>query len=352
MNRFWNLRDEYYRLLHRWPAAVAAFAVGCLLGLLAAYLWPAYFRASRQVYVGLNAYRTYSDTNFLALAKPRYSNIDNYHYWQMNQLDTVLLMDALLQETLDELRRSDAYWENVDVAGFRDLLDTEWRTAGEWTLIVSHPDQARAQQALEVWSDLAVQRVQRAVGAARQVIFIDQEIEQAAKNLFVARQRQQALSAARMNLEGWLERAAGLPEDQPLPPLERWQVYSFATSLALGNPPWRAILESQPAAEAPPDAYRRWVETVLQQLDLELAALPPQIAALEQERAALEGEYTAESGLSLSLSPNLEIERFGPVSARLVRPTTTMILIGGFVGFLAYLLLELVGISRRAQARE
>ena len=82
-----------------------------------AYLWPSYFKASREVYVGLNAYRAYSDTSFLALAKPRYANIDNYHYWQMNQLNTILSTDPLLQETLDELRTLDPYWESVDIRG-------------------------------------------------------------------------------------------------------------------------------------------------------------------------------------------------------------------------------------------
>jgi hypothetical protein len=352
MNRNWYLRDETYRLFHRWPAMLAFFALGCLLGWLLAYLWPANFKASRDVFVGLNAYRTYSDTNFLALAKPRYSNIDNYHYWQMNQLNTILGMDALLQETLNELRERDPYWDSLDIQGLRDLLDTDWRTAGEWSLSVSHPDQDRARQALEVWSALAVERARAAVSSARNTFMIDQELEQTAGDLFTAQQRLQALTASRKSLQVWLEESAGLPADQPLLPAERWQVFSAAASLALDDPVWRAILASQPSADAHPDAYRSWVAQVLEQIDLEIGVLPGRITTLEAQRDALKDKYSLESANSLSLSPNIEIQEVGPVTTQVIRPTTTLILVGGVIGLLGWLLIELIRITRRAQARD
>lgn len=352
MKRDWLLRDEYYRLLHRWPAMLAFFALGCLLGWLFAFVWPAHYKASRQVYVGLNAYRMYSDTNFLALAKPRYSNIDNYHYWQMNQLDTILVMDALLQQTLDELRLLDPYWENQTLQDLRDLLDTDWRTAGEWSLSVTASDPAHARQALEVWSEVALKQARSAVASARDTFMIDQELEQAANALFAAQQRFQALNASRSRLQDWLEQSAGLPQDQPLSPAERWQIFSAATSLALDNPVWKAILASQPPADAQTQAYRSWIEQVLQQIDRELADLPGRIAALEEQRDGLKEKYSAASANSLSLSPNLEIQQLGTVNTLVVRPATTLILVGGGIGLLLWLLVELIGITRRAQARE
>ena len=352
MNRYWNLRDEYYRLFHRWPAMLAFFVVGCLLGWLLSYLWPAYYKAGRDVYVGLNAYRTYSDTNFLALAKPRYSNIDNYHYWQMNQLNTALMMDALLQQTLDELGEQDPYWDTVDVEGFRDLLDTDWRTAGEWSLSVSHPDRARALQALEIWSEVATEQLQSAVDSARTVILTDQDLEQVADDLFAAQRRTQALASSQMKLQEWLEQSASLPADQPLAPVERWNIFSTAAGLALDDPAWQALLNSQPAADALPAAYQAWIRLVLEQIEREAAVLPRQIAALEEQRQALNEKYSAESENSLGLSPNLEIQEIGPENAQIVRPTTTLILVGGFIGLLVWLLVELIRITRRVQARE
>lgn len=352
MNRYWNLRDEFYRLFHRWPAMLVFFALGCLAGWLLAYLWPAYFKASREIYVGLNAYRTYSDTNFLALAKPRYSNIDNYHYWQMNQLDTILVMDALLQETLTELREQDPYWDSLDIQGLRELLDTDWRTAGEWSLSVSHPDAGRARQALEVWSVLALERARLAVGAARETFMIDQDLEQIAGELFSAQRRLQALAASREILQSWLEKLNTYPESQSLSPVERWQIYSASASLALDDPAWRRILADQPSEEAAAQAYRIWIPQVLQQIDQELGALPDQITALEAQREALKEKYSSESANSLGLSPNLEFQQIGPVSAQVMRPTTTLILVGGFIGLLVWVFVELIRITRRVQARD
>ncbi len=163
MNRYWNLRDEYLSPVPSLAGRGGVLCCGCLLGWLLSYLWPAYFKASRDIYVGLNAYRTYSDTNFLALAKPRYSNIDNYHYWQMNQLNTALMMEALLQQTLDELGEARSLLGNVDVEGFRDLLDTDWRTAGEWSLSVSHLIGRRPCRLWRPGARVATEQVQSAV---------------------------------------------------------------------------------------------------------------------------------------------------------------------------------------------
>jgi hypothetical protein len=352
MNRYWNLRDETYRLFHRWPVGAAFFVAGCLLGWLLSYLWPASFKANRDIYVGLNAYRTYSDTNFLALAKPRYSNIDNYHYWQMNQLNTSLMLDGLLQQTLAELGKQDPYWQSVDVESFRDLLDTDWRTAGEWRLSVSHRDRARALQALEAWSRVGTEQVKSAVDSARTVILTDQDLEQVSDELFAAQRRSQALAASQARLQEWLGQSGSLPADQPLTPLERWNLSSAVASLALDDPAWQELLSSQPAADAPPAVYQAWLELALEQIKLEADALPGQIAALEGQRQALKEKYTSESANSLSLSPNLEIQEIGPGNAQILRPTTTLILVGGFIGLLAWLLVELVRITRRVQIRE
>jgi hypothetical protein len=170
--------------------------------------------------------------------------------------------------------------------------------------------------------------------------------------LFAARRRQGTLTASQVSLQDWLEHSTGLPQDQPLSPVEKWRVFSVTSALALDDPAWRTLLENQPDADASPQAYRDWVSQVLGQVDLELAALPSRLAALEQEREALEEQYSEESALSLGLSPNIEIEQFGTPDSRIFRPTTTLILVGGFVGLLLWLLVELVKITRRVQVSE
>jgi hypothetical protein len=91
------LRDEYYRLFHRWPVMLAfSHWAAC-----SADCCPFFCRllpTSRAVLSGwclpgLFGYK------FLALAK-RLPNIDNYQCWQMTA-EPGSLNDPVLQETLD-----------------------------------------------------------------------------------------------------------------------------------------------------------------------------------------------------------------------------------------------------------
>ena len=146
----WTLREALNNTFHNWPYILACIIIGALLGWGLSYVWPSYYRASSNIYIGLNPYRKFSDTNFEALANPKYSNLDNYHYWQMSQLNSAILMDSYLEATLDKLRQADPYWQTVDVAQLRGMLEIEWRSSGTWSLIANHPNSHFAQQAAGV----------------------------------------------------------------------------------------------------------------------------------------------------------------------------------------------------------
>jgi uncharacterized protein involved in exopolysaccharide biosynthesis len=57
----WNFRDEILAAAHRWYWVVASFLLGALLGWLVSFVWPAPYRATLNLYVGLNAYRATRD---------------------------------------------------------------------------------------------------------------------------------------------------------------------------------------------------------------------------------------------------------------------------------------------------
>jgi hypothetical protein len=352
MQRHWTLREELYAALHRWPSLLAFFALGSLLGWLAAYVWPSYTQATREIYVGLNPYRAYSDTNFLALAKPRYSNLDNYNYWQMSQLDQMLYLDEVLQKTLDALRQQDAAWQNVDTGQLRDMLDTNWRTAGAWELSAAHPNRAQAGQLAQAWSEVAAEQVRQAVDSAQHTFMIDQELQAGAAEILRSEQRQQQLTTSRQALEKWLAEAAALPAGQALEATDRWRIFALSAGLAQDDPAWQSLLAGQPAASALRSDYTRWVALVLAQIDADQAGMTERIDLLRQQRDTLQAQYSAEAERSLGLSPNLEIQSLGEIDARVVRPSATLALIGGFTGMLTWVFVQLIKASRRVQARE
>ena len=158
MKKDWTIREEFYKAFHQWPSMIAFFLLGCLLGWLAYFVWPPNYQATAQISVGLNPYRTFSDTAFLALAKPKFRNLDDYKNWQMSQLETIIYTNQFIDPTLDLLRTEDPYWQAIDREELRSMLSVGWRTTGLWDLKAEHREALRATQAAESWSKVTIDR--------------------------------------------------------------------------------------------------------------------------------------------------------------------------------------------------
>jgi len=345
MNRHWNLREELYHVLHLWPMLLAALIIGSLLGWGLSYLWPSYHRATSQIYIALNPYRKFSDTIFEALANPKYSNLDNYHYWQMSQLESAIYLDSFIEPTLARLREKDPYWKTIDLNQLRDMLDSEWRSSGDWALSANHPDPAYAEQAASVWSDVVVVQVTEAVAASRRAFMIDQQLQAGETERLQATLRVEDLDSTQQALEEWQSSASDLDQEKPLAPEERWRLLALVSSPAKFSPGWMTALENQPAANASVKEYHNWIEQVKLLLQIETATLENHIQTIDQQQTGLKDQYTVESTDSLSLSPNIEVKRKEDLGVRQVRPSSTFLLVGGVIGLLIGLLIQLVMIS-------
>jgi hypothetical protein len=349
MNKNWLFREEFYRSLHRWPIIIAFIALGCLSGWGCSLIWPTYYRATSQIYVGLNPYRTYSDANFLALSKPRYANLDNYLYWQMYQLEGAIFLQDFIQETLDRLQQTDTYWKNSDSYQLMNILDAEWRTAGLWSLNAEHSDPARASQAVRAWSEVVVERVKESVQSSRNTFMIDYQLQVVVEKLEEDRLRQQDLRFTKISLLEWRRVNQDLPKTQPMKPDERWHILYLGTHLAKFTPSWQSLLENQPSEDSPQVDYFSWIDQIIQQIDADLAPLEQQITDLEEKQDVLEKEYSLEADKSLGLSPNLEIKEVKDLPTKIIRPTSTLALIGGIIGLLIWVLCQLVIITNRVK---
>ncbi len=83
-------------------------------------------------------------------------------------------------------------------------------------------------------------------------------------------------------------------------------------------------------------------------VEAEAAALPAEIDALEAEYDTLAARYALEAEESLALSANLSLDLPEQVAPTLedVRPAGTLMLVGGVLAVLLWLLVELVRASR------
>ena len=346
MTRVWYLRDEFYRALHQWPIMMVFVILGCLAGWGASYVWPGYYRAAAQIYVGINPYRALQDARFLAVSRPKYSNVDDYKNWQMSQLEAAVFLEEVLRETLVDLQASDVYWQDLDTADLRSMLDTDWRSAGEWSLVAKHPEALRAEQLSAAWSKVAQrQSLERDRGGTRNTLMVDQEAQAVAAQLVKTQLRREQLESALNQLEAWQQSALELPAEEPVPGGMEWQLRSLASQLADFSPAWTQTLNAQPPPGSLAAAYIEWSNQVGAQIENELPTLIEQIGVLEQQRASLREQYSFESDNSLGLSPTLEILGLKNHPAQPVRPSATMILVGGMIGLLGWLLFQVIRIS-------
>lgn len=347
----WTLREALYTTFHNWPLLLACIIIGSLLGWGLSHFWSSYYRASSDIYIGLNPYRKFSDTRFEALANPKYSNLDNYHYWQMSQLNSAISMDSYLEETLSKLRQADPYWQTVTVAQLRGMLEVEWRSSGTWSLIANHPNSLFAQQAAKAWSDVVVEQVPQAVTAARDTFQIDQKLQTNEEAILQATLRQRELLAAQNGLQEWQKTAQNNPADTVIEPTQRWQLLATITRLADYSPAWMDVLHNQPEADAKAQAYLDWIDQTLPLLETEADTMRQRINFLNQQQIDLATQYSQESQKSLSFSPNIEVQRKEDHTPLKMRPSSTLILVGGIAGLLIGLLSQLVIITK-ARSRQ
>jgi hypothetical protein len=348
----WKLTDELYAALHRWPSLVALFLGGALIGWMITLIWPSPFQAKAHIYVALNPYRTYEDTQFQAMVNPEYSNIDNYKNWQMSQLQGAIFLDDFIEATLERLQEQDDYWKDYDAARLGGMFDTYWRTAGKWTLVVQGGEAQRMEQAVQAWSVVSVEKVKEATLAARDTVIVDEELQEVSKTKAQAVTRRDDLLAAQASLESWIQKARQMDGDTPLEMTERWQVLSMATRMAEINPGGQSLLDGQPPVGATRQAYLDWAALITTYMQGEISQLEERIDTLEGRRQALAERFSTLQEQSLGLSPNLEIDKLEYQPAETRRTPALLILVGGVMGALVWVYLQLARITNQEPDRE
>lgn len=336
MRRDWRLSEELYRAMHQWPKILLFVLAGALLGWLASYLWPASYRAKAEIYIGLNPYRSYNDSQFLALSRPKYSNIDDYKNWQMTQLSAAIFLDEIVEKTLRQLQRENDYWNKFDPGEFRSLLNAEWRTSGVWSLTAQAEGADLANQAAQLWSRNAMTRAKEAVAQSQVAILLDEELQATVADQTNARVRKQEFQYTQSLIQNWIAAAENLPAEQPLELSERWELLHSVTRLAQFSPAWLDLLAGAPGENDLPQDYVAWLEKIQIAIDEELRSLNDRLSYLEGERTRLETEFGQQQEASLGLSPNLSIRGLENYSPEMIRPAGTMILIGALLSLLAW----------------
>ncbi len=173
----WSFRDEVLRMTRQWYVVLAFIVVGGLLGYGATYLFPAPYRVTADLYVGIDVIRVGEMEHIIPQASKEQLNLDDYKNWQMKQVADIISSEKVVTKTLDALQEQDEYWKQIEVADLKALMDIYWYDAGVWRLEVVHPQVEYAAQAVEAWREAGQARIEELLVCAEHATNLDAELQ-------------------------------------------------------------------------------------------------------------------------------------------------------------------------------
>ncbi len=94
------------------------------------YILPAPYRATADLYVGIDVTRVNEMEYLIPLAKTEPLNLDDYKNWQLKQVSSILSSDEVVLNTLEALGNPE------DLGSFKKDIDLYWYDTGVWQLEV------------------------------------------------------------------------------------------------------------------------------------------------------------------------------------------------------------------------
>ena len=345
MKHDWSLRHEILIATHRWPIILLSGLIGVLLAWIISFIFPSQYRATKELYVGINIIPTAQDIDPAGISRLTFTNADDFKNWQMANLDSSVKMDRVLEITLQRLQTMDRYWEAVTVEELNHMLHVYWRNAGKWRLVAEHPDPLRAEQAILIWEEVVVENIHNAIEAAQSTMLLELQLRsiidlQNELEIYIIEKSQ-----SRELLEGWQIEAAQWPAQQAIDSTNRLNLETLLYQANSGAA-WEKILAAFPSSQASSQEYVTFLNITISALDKEILTLQNQTRTLEKNKNDTLSKYAATSSNSLGLSSNLIVDQVTDEPAQItsVRPSGALILVGGLLGIIIWAFYWISGI--------
>ena len=349
MTNEWSIRDEILNSTHQWPLVFSFCLVGILIGWGISIFWPTSYRVSKEIYVGINPYQALTDRSASEHANVQFNNPDDYKNWQMANLNVLIQTDWMIDETLLNLQNQDDYWKGASREDLARMLKVNWRNAGKWRLVAESDDPSRAAQVLAVWHDTVIKNVQNAVGEAQNTLVLDTQLQSFSSDQTRAISRLAELIQLRETVATYLKTASSWHADYQPSQDEYWELW-YTVAQTDFDPAWEPLLEAFPIDGSPASSYIDWLNQVDIVLDQAIRTLEAQSKALQVQIDETGARYKDASNKSFGLSGNLQVEKIRrrPPEQYAIRPTGLLILVGGILGLLLWIILWLVRITLKA----
>jgi len=274
------------------------------------------------------------------VAQDEFRNLDDYKNWNMAQLNEMVRGDEFLIDTLAVLQAKDSYWLDFTPADLHPMLRGSWRNAGRWHLAAEAASPEHADQLVQAWAVVIDARVNEAISHARQVVALDTRMVPLAAELAEMEIRQELLAQIDLNLSKLRQDVEATDQ---VDAYTRSLILAQAARAADWGAGWSLLLEAIPAPGADSAEVLAWLDDFRALIQADLDDLPARADALEAQYDELAADYTREAELSLALSANLSLglpEEIAP-TVEDVRPAGLLMLVGGFIALLIWLLFAL-----------
>jgi len=337
----WSLRTEILTITHRWPVIVVMILIGCLVGWGVARFYPSPYQATSELYVGLDVYLWARDQNVVRFTGGvSFNNPDDYKNWQMANLNVIILTDDVKKEVLRRLRERSSYWLDVNRGQLSEMMNVYWRNAGKWRLVINNPQPQHAAEAVEVWQQVALEVIHTSIFHARNTMLYDIQLQSIAAEQTQTKTDLAAQQDALGKFNQWATQLSEIPADQVVSDEQRSQLLAIASANAGETPGWTSLLNGFPEAGSTSAAYQNWLVDARALLEEEIQISQQTLTRLDTEWNQTRESYLEASQGSRGVSPTLQVE---PISDTIappvqVRPTSTLALIGGLIGLLAWAL--------------
>ena len=349
----WSFRDEIFRMVNQWYIVLAFIIVGGLLGFAGTYLFPAPYRSTIDLYVGIDIIRVGEMEHVIPLAEHEPLNLDDYKNWQLKQVSDVISSNKVVERTLTELQKQGEDWNQVKATDLKEWMDIYWFDAGVWRLEVVHPQAEYASQAVEAWQDISYARIEELLVYSERVAELDAKLQSSNTSIGIVEERIANLDIFITNTEKWEAELGNLSEDQTLDKETRLALETWLDQQVELGSVHNVLIEAFPSAEANPQIYRDWLEEARIGAEGLLADIQAEQALLAEKREEVLKEYHQAQDDSYGLSANLYLEpNFGFSQEELVRSTGTVTLVSGGIGLLVWVLMAFLRTRGKEEAKD
>ncbi|MFN3308598.1 MAG: hypothetical protein ACK44E_05250 [Anaerolineales bacterium] len=334
----WSWREELLILAHRWYFFLAVFLLGCGIGWVIAKLIPTPYRAE-------------ADLGVFYQSDAVFRNVDDYKNWEMGQLQALILSDQLLSLVQTRLGAQDPFWQTQTLADLRRRLHVYWRNAGVWHLVAEDRQPQRATQLVAAWKAVILQEMSRIAQLTHRLKQIHAELQALGQAKVATEQRLAELDAMANILQSKQVWQSPSSAQQPVPPLQRWQLLELALRLDENRSGADALASSLPPEGAPAAAYQPWVEKALVSIETQSKLLQDQLPLLERRLSETTTTYNEVAAASWYLSVYLGVDELNAEikAPRPLRPEGLVALIGGLCALLVGVLVGFATIQWRKE---